>query len=86
MAANETHLTLPLLGAGLLVARRRPALGAALGAPFLVPAAIAHFRQAPRSPRSLARFVAHLPAAAIVGIAEVAATVRGAIQARTPLV
>lgn len=87
LAANETHLTLPLMLAGLICARRRrwvPA--AAMCAPYLARATASHFSQAPRSLRSLARLALHIPPAAIVGIAEISATVRGAIRYRTVVV
>ncbi len=87
VAANETHLTLPLMLAGLAaVQRRRRVLGAAMCAPYLARATASHLAQAPLSLRSLARLAVHIPPATIVGIAEITATVRGAIRHRTLLI
>jgi GT2 family glycosyltransferase len=86
VAANETHLTLPLALAGLLVGRRRPALSAALALPYLAPAFARQLAAGPRSARGLARTVLHLPAAVAVNAAEIAATVAGGIRDRTPVI
>lgn len=87
LAVNETHLTLPLLvAAGVAAGRGHRALAAALGAPYLGRAFGQHFSQAPRSLRSLASLLVHLPRGAIVDGAEITATVRGAVRERTPLI
>lgn len=86
VAANETHLTLPLALLGLVFNRRRPGLAAAMSIPYLAPAFARYLAEGSRSPRALARVVLHLPAATAVGAAEIAATATGAVRERTPVI
>lgn len=87
LAANESHLTLPLALAGWLLGRRHGrGLAVALALPYLAPALARHLAAGPRSPRALARVLIHLPAAALVDLAEITATAGGAIRDRTPVI
>ncbi|MDX6581337.1 MAG: hypothetical protein QOI10_521 [Solirubrobacterales bacterium] len=83
--ANRTHARLALALAGA-AALPRTRLGWLAIAPYPAAALAAHLRAAPRTPRSLAAFCAHLPAGVAVDLAELAATVRGAVRHRSPVI
>jgi cellulose synthase/poly-beta-1,6-N-acetylglucosamine synthase-like glycosyltransferase len=83
--ANRTHARLALAAAGA-AALPRTRLGWLAIAPYPLAALVSHLRSAPRTPRSLAAFCAHLPPAVALDVAEVAATVRGAIRHRSPVI
>ena len=83
---KTSHATLVLAFAGALAARRRPVLGVALGAPYVLAALRTHLATNPVSAPSLARLALHLPAPVAVETAEVIATVRGAIRNRVAMI
>jgi GT2 family glycosyltransferase len=87
---NEVHrdvawAALVLLLSGRARGARRPLALAAI-APYVGRAARELSAHGPLGPRRLARFALHLPRQAAVDVAEVAHTVRGAIEDRTPVV
>jgi GT2 family glycosyltransferase len=85
---NETHATVAAAGAGLVAAllARRPKLALVGAAPYLFVVARNFVREGRPTPRRIARLAVHLPVRFAVDAAEVAATARGAIEERTPVV
>lgn len=88
---NVAHRDVACAAAGVLVgalAPRRRGLAFALGSLPYLTRVVADFLAAPgaRSPRRVARFIAHIPVRATVDLAETAWTVRGAIESRSAIV
>jgi len=88
--ANEAHRGIAIAATGLLPATLGFRYGRAVALAAAIPyaaRALWEFRGSGSiSPRRLARFALHLPARVAVDAAEVAYTVRGAIEDRTPVV
>lgn len=88
--ANRAHAGIACGVAGLLAAWRpsgtRWAVAAVAVTPYLQAALREFAGSAPLTPRGLARLGLHLPLQASVDLVETAATVRGAIHHRTPVI
>ena len=88
---NRAHAEVSFALAGLVVGaaakRGRGAIAAVAFAPYVVRVAREFAAQRDDlTARSIARLILHIPAAATVDLAETAATVRGAVEARTLVV
>ncbi len=87
---NDSHRGIAIAfcgaAAALLGVRGGRTLAALATAPYLAGAAREFAGSGPITPRRGARFLVHLPSRAVVDAAEVAYTVRGAIEDRTPVV
>lgn len=87
---SRKHVGVAALALGVACAalgrRRARALGALAAIPYAAELGVGFARQRTLSPRALARFALHAPARAAVDATEVAATVRGAVEERTPVI
>jgi len=87
---SRKHGAVAALALGALGAlgggRRARRLAVAAALPYAAEVAANFARQRTLSPRALARLALHVPARLAVDAAETAATVRGAIEERTPVI
>jgi GT2 family glycosyltransferase len=79
---NRSHAALTALAAGVVVARRRPALAAVAAAPFVLEG----LDTANLGPRGLVRQAVHVPARLLREAFVMAGVLRGALRHRTPVV
>jgi len=77
---KQSHAGIVLGLGGVAFARRRPFVGLLLLVPYL---SLGFDRRAHRSPRGFVRFARHQPARLLVDLAELLATLRGAVRARS---